>query len=232
MKKVPADPRSGSDTQRLREPDLGEVLSTTTVMQRRYNPAVPGWRGREEETLVRPTNGFWYNLAHGTQISSGATKYGFLAAILVAILSVFSSPGIAQAVSGNAVTDDEAIDQIAALDETAQIAKTLKTNPETLAIEVVDQIGAQGAADVLSYVAANAVDVQTNLEGSGFDPGNDISAQAAFQCGKARAAAYVFSIWGTGVCGAAALASVGALGIGCEAILLIGSNELDWNQVC
>ena len=157
---------------------------------------------------------------------------GVLAALLVAVLSFFSSSGMAQAASDATMTDDEAIEQLTKLDETAQIAETLDTNSKTLAIQVVDEIGSQGAVDILSYLSEHKVDVKSNLEGSGFDPGESISVQAAFQCGKARAAAYVFSIWGSGICLAAAAASVGALGIGCEVILLIGSNELDWNQVC
>lgn len=73
-KQVPADPRSGADTQWMRDPEIEELLGRTTVLDRRHIPAVAGWGGREEKTLVRLVNGFWYDCATGLQDGSAATK--------------------------------------------------------------------------------------------------------------------------------------------------------------
>ncbi|MEH0490535.1 hypothetical protein [Streptomyces scabiei] len=54
--------------------NAGESICTTTVLDRRNVPAIPGWGGREEKTLVRLGSGFWYDLATGLQDDSGATR--------------------------------------------------------------------------------------------------------------------------------------------------------------
>ncbi|MDH2390051.1 hypothetical protein QCN29_14875 [Streptomyces sp. HNM0663] len=51
-----------------------ESICTTAVLDRRDVPAIPGWGGREEKTLVRLGNGSWYDLATGLQDDSGATR--------------------------------------------------------------------------------------------------------------------------------------------------------------
>ncbi|WP_394941192.1 hypothetical protein [Psychromicrobium sp. YIM B11713] len=76
MKQVACDPRNGSSTMFVRDPDVEELLGTTTIIERRSIPAIPGvglWGSREEKTLVRLANGFWYDCATGLQYGSGAT---------------------------------------------------------------------------------------------------------------------------------------------------------------
>ena len=53
--------------------NTGESICTVSVLDRRDVPAIPGWGGREEKTLVRLGSGFWYDLATGLQDGSGAT---------------------------------------------------------------------------------------------------------------------------------------------------------------
>ncbi|MFJ4622244.1 hypothetical protein [Streptomyces sp. NPDC088812] len=54
--------------------NTGETICTTTVLDRRDVPAIPGWGGREEKTLVRLGSGLWYDLATGLQGDLGATR--------------------------------------------------------------------------------------------------------------------------------------------------------------
>ncbi|UQA90764.1 hypothetical protein [Streptomyces halobius] len=54
--------------------NTGESICTATVLDRRDVPAIPGWGGREEKTLVRLGSGFWYDLVTGLQDDSGATR--------------------------------------------------------------------------------------------------------------------------------------------------------------
>ncbi|MDO4254327.1 MAG: hypothetical protein Q4C81_04155 [Kocuria sp.] len=78
MKQVPCDPRSGSDTKLVRDPEVVEELGTSTVLDRREVPAVAGGWGvgadRPAKTLVRLPSGFWYDCATGLQDGSGATR--------------------------------------------------------------------------------------------------------------------------------------------------------------
>lgn len=73
-KQVPADLRSGADTKWARDPDVEELLGRTTVLDHRHIPAIAGWGGRQEKTLVRLVNGFWYDCATGLQDESAATR--------------------------------------------------------------------------------------------------------------------------------------------------------------
>ena len=63
MKKVPADPRSGSSTKWVRDPDVAEIISGAIVTERRENPA----------RITVSTNSFWYLLADGMQMGSKST---------------------------------------------------------------------------------------------------------------------------------------------------------------
>ncbi len=54
--------------------NTGETICTTAVLDRRDVPAIPGWGGREEKSLVRLGSGFWYDLVTGLQDDSGATR--------------------------------------------------------------------------------------------------------------------------------------------------------------
>ncbi|WP_327357776.1 hypothetical protein [Streptomyces sp. NBC_01304] len=54
--------------------NTGKTVCTAVVLDRRDVPAIPGWGGREERTLVRLGSGFWYDLATGFQDDSGATR--------------------------------------------------------------------------------------------------------------------------------------------------------------
>lgn len=54
--------------------NTGESICTTTVLDRRNVPGLPGWGGREEKTLVRLDSGFWFDPATGLQDDSGATR--------------------------------------------------------------------------------------------------------------------------------------------------------------
>lgn len=63
MKEVPADPRSGSTTKRVRDNSVEELISGSIVTERRERPA-----------RVRVTcNNFWYLLADGMQVNSSST---------------------------------------------------------------------------------------------------------------------------------------------------------------
>lgn len=76
MKQLACDPRNGSSTMLVRDPDIEELLCTTTIIERRHIPAIPGvglWGSREEKTLVRLSNGLWYDCATGLQDGSAAT---------------------------------------------------------------------------------------------------------------------------------------------------------------
>lgn len=74
MKQVPCDPRNGSTTKLISDPQVVEELGTSTVLDRREIPAVAGWGGREAKTLVRLPSGFWYDCATGLQDGSGSTR--------------------------------------------------------------------------------------------------------------------------------------------------------------
>lgn len=83
MKQVPADPRSGRDTQYVPDPEIEELLcAKTQILERRDIPAVPAvsdWGGRQASSLVRLSNGFWYDLLDGLQHDCGATRIEVLA---------------------------------------------------------------------------------------------------------------------------------------------------------
>lgn len=51
-----------------------ELIGITTVTETRFVPAVPGWRGRDEQRLARLASGLWYDLADGLQHHCGATR--------------------------------------------------------------------------------------------------------------------------------------------------------------
>lgn len=74
MKQVPCDPRNGSTTKLISDPEVVEELGASTVLDRREIPAVAGWGGREAKTLVRLPSGFWYDCATGLQDGSGSTR--------------------------------------------------------------------------------------------------------------------------------------------------------------
>nr|BFF05416.1 hypothetical protein GCM10023233_03850 [Brevibacterium otitidis] len=115
--------------------------------------------------------------------------------------------------------------------ETLRIAEKLGIGSEVLAEQIVQDLGTSAANELYQYVSTHAIDVDANLNEVENLNGADFST-AGFKCGKARTAAYLFGIWGTAICGAAAASSVGALGVPCTILLTIGSNELDWNRVC
>lgn len=77
-KQVPCDPRNGSTTKLIRDPEVVEELGTSTVLDRREIPAVAGWGGREAKTLVRLPSGFWYDCTTGLQDGSGSTRIEML----------------------------------------------------------------------------------------------------------------------------------------------------------
>lgn len=83
MKQVPADPRSGRDTQYVPDPEIEELLcAKTQILERRDIPAVLAvfnWSGRAASSLVRLSNGYWYDLLDGLQHDCGATRIEVLA---------------------------------------------------------------------------------------------------------------------------------------------------------
>ena len=58
------------------DPEVVEVVGTSTVMDRREIPAIAGsgsWPRREAKTLVRLPSGSWYDCATGLQHDSAAS---------------------------------------------------------------------------------------------------------------------------------------------------------------
>lgn len=77
MKRVACDPRNGSTTKYVRDPQVVEEIGVSSVVDRRVVPAIAAvgnWPGREAHTLVRLPSGFWYDCGTGLQDGSGSTR--------------------------------------------------------------------------------------------------------------------------------------------------------------
>lgn len=59
--------------ERIPDPTLDPIIATSTVIERRDIPAIPGWGGRPASTRVRLSSGLWYDLGTGFQENSDAT---------------------------------------------------------------------------------------------------------------------------------------------------------------
>lgn len=169
-------------------------------------------------------------------VSDTAKRLPIVVASIMAFalcLSVLVAPSSA---SASALSEDDVKSELLAQPETREIAKNLGVSPETVANDLVTELGTQAASDVAKYISENEINVDKNWAEAKSSSQSDserigpITPQKT--CAKSVAAASLFNIWGTAICSAAAASSVGTLGLPCTLILIIGSNSLDWGQVC
>lgn len=154
----------------------------------------------------------------------------FVALLMVVTLIVAATPTRAQA---KPVTEDEAIQTLLDQPESAEIAAEIGMSAEAMAEVAIQDLGIEATLDIAEHLSSGNVDVKANFDSvksQSADKTTVLDPQKT--CAKSTAAQIVFGAFGTAICGAAAAASVGALGLPCETLLLIGTSSLDWGQVC
>lgn len=131
------------------------------------------------------------------------------------------------------VSEDEAVQKLLDQPESADIADEMGLSTDSMAHLAVEELGVEATLDIAEHLGSGDIDVKANFESAkSQDADNAGTVDPQKTCAKATAAQIVFGAFGTAVCGAAAAASVGAAGVPCETILLIGTSSLDWGQVC
>lgn len=131
-------------------------------------------------------------------VSDTAERLPIVVATIMALalcLSVLVAPSSA---SASALSEDDVKSKLLAQPETREIAKNLGVSPETVANDLVTELGTQAASDVAKYISENEINVDKNwAEAKSSSQGDSertgpITPQKT--CAKSVAAASLFNI--------------------------------------
>ncbi|MFB9777424.1 hypothetical protein [Brevibacterium otitidis] len=95
-------------------------------------------------------------------VSDTAERLPIVVATIMALalcLSVLVAPSSA---SASALSEDDVKSKLLAQPETREIAKNLGVSPETVANDLVTELGTQAASDVAKYISENEINVDKN----------------------------------------------------------------------